>query len=190
MATRSVNAKIKNLLRHYPVFHWFGYVDEAHYLDFTEYIKDLREAVKAKEGSIKSKWPNKVVLYLNSHGGDPSIAQGFYDYVKSSGLHLITIAAGDVESAADILFLAGKERYASRFSSFLFHDAEIEGHFNISIRNVEQIHHRIAAIHNRYVEIVSLETGLTAEKVDELSLDASPISSERAKELGIVHEIF
>lgn len=190
MAATGSKAYVRKLFRDFPVFHWFGSVDEGHYLDFTEYIKDLGELVTEKEGGRKRKWPKKVVLYLNSHGGDLSVAEGFYDYVRLSGLHLVTIATGDVESAATVLFLAGEKRYASRFSSFLVHDPEFEGHFRMSIRNVKQTGLHVTSMHDRHVEIVALASGLTVEKVDELSFDALPLSAGRAKELGIVHEIF
>jgi len=55
---------------------------------------------------------------------------------------------------------------------------------------VDQTGRHVTSMHKRYVEIVALATGLTAKEVDDLSFDASPLSPERAKELGIVHEIF
>ena len=173
--------KLQQLVRGHPVFHWLASVDESHYVTFMDELK------KTSKGG---KLPDKVVLYLNNVGGDLSIAWAFYDFFRISGIHLVTIASGNIESAAVTLFLAGKERYASQFSSFLVHDPELTAHSALTKRNVEQTRDHVLSMHERHVEIISRETGLDKERVDELCLDASPITVESAKELGIVHEIF
>lgn len=173
--------KLLKLLRDYPVFHWIGNVDEAHYMGF---IGEIRQYIGQK------RWPRKVVLYLNSFGGDLGVAEAFYDYVRASGLHLVTIAAGDVESSAVVLFLSGEERYASQFSSFLIHDPVLGMHGELTIRDVKQTSLHISSMHERYLAILSRASGISKEEIDKISEDASPFGPERAKELGIVHEIF
>lgn len=181
MVARVGQVKLQNLLRCYSVFHWIGNVDEAHYMGFMGELK----------GSIQENgWPKKVVLHVNNSGGDLDVAGAFYDYVRASGLHLVTIASGDVASAAVVLFLSGKERYASQFSSFLIHDPTIEVHSEITIRNVEQPNLHVASMHKRYLALLSQASGISEEEIDRISEGALPFSADRARELGIAHDIF
>lgn len=176
-----IQQKLQQLMKDHPAFHWLASVDESHYVAFMDELKKV---------SKKGKLPDKIVLYLNNVGGDLSVAWAFYDFFRLSGIHLVTIASGDIESAAVTLFLAGKERYASQFSSFLVHDPELTVHSALTKRNVDRTRAHVLSIHERHIEIIARETGLDKEEVDELCFHAAPITVERAKELGIVHEIF
>lgn len=174
-------AYIKTLLRDYPVFHWLCNVDEVHYMQFMEVVRQEIE---------QNGWPRKVVLHVNSSGGDLDVACAFYDYIRLSGLHLVTVASGVVESAAVMLFLAGKERYASQFSSFLLHNPIIEMHHaELSEDNIEQTRLHVLTMRDRWLEILSRELGVIKEEIRKISKDALPLTAERAKELGIVHHI-
>lgn len=52
----------------------------------------------------------EVTLYISSLGGDIDSAIRFYDFVKSSGININTVGFGQIDSAAIIMFLTGKER--------------------------------------------------------------------------------
>ncbi len=174
-------AYVRKLLRDFPVFHWVGPVDELHYMGFMEELKIYIE---------ENDWPEKVILCLNSEGGDLDVAWSFYDYVRLSGLHLVTVASGDVESAAVLLFLSGKERYASRFSSFLIHNPALEvQHAEISEDNIEQTRRHVLSMHERHLKVLAKTSGLSQKEVVVLSKNALPFSAKRAKALGIVHYI-
>jgi ATP-dependent protease ClpP protease subunit len=43
--------------------------------------------------------------------------------------------------------------------------------------------------HARYIKLVSRVTGISKKEVERISQEAFPLSAERAKSLGIVHEI-
>lgn len=52
----------------------------------------------------------EFTLYISSTGGDIDSAIRFYDFVKATGIKLNTVGFGQVDSAAIILFLCGKEK--------------------------------------------------------------------------------
>lgn len=181
MAATGEKAYVRKLLRDFFVFHWMNSVDEMHYIAFMARLQVYIE---------ENGWPKKVVLYLNSSGGDLDIAWSLYDYVRLSGLHLVTIGVGDVESAAVLLFLAGKERYASKSSSFLIHGPVLELHnAELSESNIEQTKLHVLSMHYRYLKVLSKVTGLSKKEMIALAKGASPFPAKRAKELGIVHHI-
>lgn len=173
-------ACIQKLLRNFPVFHWLHQVDEAHYRDFMDEIQQYIEV----QG-----WPEKVILYLNNGGGDLDVAWAFYDYIRLSGLHVVTIAGGKVESAAVLLFLAGRERYAARLSSFLIHDPFSVADSALSEGNIKQTSSYVLSMQARYIRILSRATGLKKEEIGKISQGGFPFGAKRAKELGIVHHI-
>lgn len=180
MATTGEKAYVKKLLRDVPVFHWLRDVDEAHYMDFMD---DLRQYIEAYG------WPEKIVLYLSNLGGELGVGVAFYEYVRLSGLHVVTIAGGPIESAAVLLFLAGKERYASPSSSFLIHNPTLDVHGDLSSDNIEQTRDHILSTNKMCIQLLSRAIGLPKEDIEKISKDAFPFGVKRAKELGIVHHI-
>jgi ATP-dependent protease ClpP protease subunit len=182
------SGRVGELLASKPILTWLGKVDEAHSLDA---ISALGEIIQIRGGDSGSKLSDEIIMIISSHGGDLNAAFAFYDFVRLSKLNLVTIATGDVQSFAVMLFLAGKERYASRNASFLIHDPTMisEEGVKFSLRDMPQVNKQIEELHERFLEIMSKETGLSKEKVDEMARLEMPISPKRAVELGIAHHI-
>lgn len=174
--------RLRVLSKKYPVLHWLGAVDEAHYMNM---VDELRKIVWNTKG------PRKVILHISNEGGDLMVAWAFYDFIRFSGLHLITVATSCVESAAVTLYLAGKTRCASRFSSFLLHDPQFksdDGAF--SRRTLQHAEKYTLLMHSKYLTVLSFASGLPKEEIDRLSEQATRLNAEEAKTLGIVHHIF
>src|SRR3989344_8238743 len=62
---------------------------------------------KIAELAIK---PQPISLFISSGGGDLAAALAFYAFVRGLKINLTTVAAGDVSSAAIVVWLAGKKR--------------------------------------------------------------------------------
>ena len=60
-------------------------------------------------------------LLLSSPGGNVINGVTIYNFLKSLPINLTTHNIGIVDSIANVVFLAGKTRYAVKNSSFLFH---------------------------------------------------------------------
>ena len=65
--------------------------------------------------------PSPIRLFLHSYGGDIEQSLVFCDLVKASRIPIITIAMGVAMSAAFLIFLSGKKRYAFPHTSMLVH---------------------------------------------------------------------
>ncbi len=65
---------------------------------------------------------DKILVYVNSEGGDPRGGFAIYEALRHSGKKILTVAVKDVYSSAMIVYLAGETRYATDYSHFLIHE--------------------------------------------------------------------
>src|SRR5688572_11202486 len=63
----------------------------------------------------------RVYLLLSSPGGAVSAGIAAYNLLRAMPFHLVTHNVGSVNSIANVIFLAGEERYASPSATFMFH---------------------------------------------------------------------
>ena len=70
---------------------------------------------------IKSLNSKKILIKINSLGGDCDSALTIYDALKDHKAKITTQANGYIASAATIIFMAGEERKVSKNSLFLVH---------------------------------------------------------------------
>jgi ATP-dependent protease ClpP protease subunit len=83
-------------------------------LEANQYNKTCRKDKK------KIQWIN---LLVNSPGGHVHGALAILDIMKSSEIPIRTIGSGIIASAATLIFIAGKERLLTPYSSFMIHQA-------------------------------------------------------------------
>ena len=62
-----------------------------------------------------------IYLWIMSYGGDLEQANFFCDLVETSRIPIVTVAMGAAMSAAFLIFLAGKRRYAFKHCQMLVH---------------------------------------------------------------------
>ena len=62
-----------------------------------------------------------VHLLMSTPGGDVMAGINLYNVLSGLPIHLITHNVGNVDSIGNAIFLAGKERYCCRHSTFMFH---------------------------------------------------------------------
>lgn len=65
--------------------------------------------------------PKILYFLISCNGGDVDPGIALYNFLKSLPLKVIMHNIGSIDSIANVVFLAGKERYASKHTSFLFH---------------------------------------------------------------------
>ncbi len=131
-----------------------------------------------------------IILLISSVGGDPFTAFGFYDWVELKGISLTTVALGNTDSAAIIIFLAGKRRIAGKHTIFRFHE------FTLSIKDAK---FSVSELHQTdleskkgqdiYIRIVSERCGKSIRKVRNVMKNRVAMNTEDAKAFGLIHEI-
>lgn len=87
--------------------------------------QEMSTKVSSKIKSLLNKDPDKDInLIITSPGGPTGIGMSFYDLMtKVIRPNLCTIGSGDVDSAAVIVFLAGRRRILTQNTTLLLHMA-------------------------------------------------------------------
>lgn len=85
----------------------------------------MSDRVSAKIRSFMKKDPkDNIALFITSPGGPTGVGMSFYDLMtKVIRPNLYTIGSGDVDSAAVIVFLAGRHRLLTANTTLLLHMA-------------------------------------------------------------------
>lgn len=92
-------------------------------------VIDYINRIIAQDDDNKESFKNNIIdfkyepinLYINSYGGECYPALGLYDFIKNCKVDIHTYNMGACMSAAGFIFLAGKKRYGSKNSTFMFH---------------------------------------------------------------------
>ena len=132
----------------------------------------------------------KLKIIISSNGGDVDSAIRIYSYLKALSIEIETIALSQIDSAANIIYAAGSKRIAIKGCRFFLH----EGTFtNGSQTATLHVHEEAITIFKellkKHIGILSKETGKKEKKISKLLQESSILTAERAKELGLVHEI-
>ncbi|MFP8445449.1 ATP-dependent Clp protease proteolytic subunit [Citrobacter braakii] len=133
-------------------------------------------------------------IYISSKGGDTVAGFTAYNFLKSLGVKVTTHNLSNVESIANVIFMAGSERYANPLSRFLLHPL----HWGFAAPNADHLRLKewAACLDDdlqRFVKVMDIEsaTGGHDEHVDWENLinSATILDPTRATELGIVSQI-
>ncbi len=132
----------------------------------------------------------KLKILISSTGGDVDSAIRIYSYLKALSIDIETIALSQIDSAANIIYAAGTKRIAIKGCRFFLH----EGTFTTGSQSATlHIHEEALTIFKellkKHVWILSKETGKKEKEISKILQDSIILTAEKAKELGLVHEI-
>lgn len=141
-------------------------------------------------GAIYSSDVKKLKLIISSTGGDIDSAIRIYCYLKALPIAVETIAFSQIDSAANVIYLAGSTRVAIKGCRFFLHEGIFtSGSKTTTLHNHEESLAIFKELLKKSVSIVSLETGKTEAEIGKLFKDSTFLTSEEAKDLGLVTEI-
>jgi ATP-dependent protease ClpP protease subunit len=123
-------------------------------------------------------------LLINSAGGDVYSALAIYDALLRSG-EVNTAGTGLVASAANIVLLGGKQRFATPNTRFQIHSPVLLAPASSSVEKEER-----DAIHQITEQLFAQRTRLTPDEAKELLSKESFFGFKRAKEIGLIQEAF
>lgn len=132
-----------------------------------------------------------VYLLFSTPGGLVMNGINLYNVLKGMPFELTTHNVGNVDSIGNTVFLAGKHRYATATSTFMFHGVGFNTKQDQRFEE-KSLRERLNGILNdqkRIGEVISQHTSLTEEAVAELFLQAQTKDAKFAVDKGIVHEI-
>ena len=153
-------------------------------------INTAHNLITYVNGQIYGSNIKKLKIVISSNGGDVDSAIRIYSYLKALSIEIETIALSQIDSAANIIYAAGSKRVAIKGCRFFLH----EGTFtNGSQTATLHVHEEALAIFKelmkKHVGILSKETGKKEKEINKLLNESTILTAEKAKELGLVHEI-
>ena len=133
---------------------------------------------------------SKLKILLSSGGGDVDSAIRIYFYLKSLPFDIEVIGLSQIDSAANIIFVAGKKRTAVKGTRFFLHEGSFTiGNPTANLHTHEETLTILKELYNKNINILATETGKTESQIKKALQESTVLSSEKAIEFGILHEI-
>jgi len=163
------------------------------YINYFDVIDPIRvKVLMAMVTEIVNKEKPDVLYFLfASNGGNVDSGIVLYNFLKSLPVKVVMHNTGVIDSIANVIFMAGSERYAAKHSSFLFHG--IGAGFAPNVRlTVKQVRERVSGLEsdeNKIAGILCENSKLTREQVTKYFDSGEAVSVDFAKTHGVIHEI-
>jgi len=131
---------------------------------------------------------SKINLLISSNGGDVMMGITTYLHIKSLGLNIDTYGMGNVDSIATLIYCLGKNRYASKYTTFIIHDVDwsFTGSFNINADKAIELALSVKERRNMINNILASELNKDAVIVLDDMRKGVVLNYESAKEYGLI----
>lgn len=133
-------------------------------------------------------------INISSNGGTVFHAVSIFNFLSGlKDVHLQTHNLGQIDSAANLIFLAGQKRTASKASSFLLHPPQMgfqgQGIISLSIEVLKEKLESLQKDQDKMAEIIAERIGKNKRDIVKMFNERKTYSSVEAKEKGFVQEI-
>lgn len=156
-------------------------------LPIDDYVANI---IQAQLLYLDSSDPGKdIQIYLNTPGGSVNAGLGIYDTMQYISADIATICTGMAASMGAILLTAGKKgkRSALKHSRIMIHQPM--GGAEGPASDIEITVREIVKLKKELYEIIALHSGNTVEKVEKDSDRDYWMTSQEAKDYGMIDEI-
>ncbi len=164
------------------------------YLDFYAPIteENVNTFMQVINGQIIEKSPESIYLLLSSSGGSVVAGITMYNFILSlrRKVEFTIHNIGAVDSIANVVFMSGHKRYASKTSTFLFHG--ITWNLNqgaYTLNQLREFANQTEASNRQITSIISDNSSLTETELLSLFIQGESKDVDFAIEKGIIHEI-
>jgi ATP-dependent protease ClpP protease subunit len=132
-------------------------------------------------------------MMISSGGGNVVAAFGAYNELKGMPIEIHTINTGATDSSALMIFMAGKKRYATPKSAFLFHQMTwtFQSKDDLPLSVLADAARWLKVYQDMMAETIADGTAgkLTKERVTEMMMAGTTLTPQEARECGLVHDI-
>jgi ATP-dependent Clp protease protease subunit len=152
-----------------------------------DYVANI---IQAQLLFLESSDPGKdIQIYFNSPGGSVHAGLGIYDTMQYINCDIATICTGMAASMAAVLMTAGTQgkRSALKHSRMMIHQPM--GGAQGQASDIEITAREIMKLKRELYEIIALHSGQSLEKVEKDSDRDYWMTSEEAKEYGMIDDI-
>jgi ATP-dependent Clp protease protease subunit len=133
----------------------------------TKYIVFIADVQKEQIGKLRTAITDavnagatEIYLAISSSGG--SIVEGLAiaAYMKSLSIEVTTHNIGQTDSVANVVFAAGKKRYANGHASFMFHGVTLPLNSNFTEHQILEVYEMVKRLRDAVSTAFSLYTGV------------------------------
>ena len=160
------------------------------YANITEQsVKDMMIFVTQQLASPNASSFDELIIQISSPGGSSDHGLLAYNFLKQVNIQKTTIAMGNVDSAAVMIFAAGDKRVAVESCRFLLHQAlgTFSGQFSwIKMAELSKL---LKKITHDYCAVIAKVCAKPLVGIKGKVNKGVVLSSEEAKHLGLVTEI-
>ena len=150
-------------------------------IDNEFYIKLVKNILLLKD-------KKDITIYLNSPGGDVSLAVGLYDLIQSLDCEVTIIILGEASSAASFLLQAADNRLVSKNSTLMMHDWSCAIHESASnIKNLVSIADKIF---DNMIDIYLSKSSMTKKQFRSKIKTDWYLTAEESVSLGFADGIY
>jgi ATP-dependent Clp protease, protease subunit len=129
-----------------------------------------------------------IYLIINSCGGSAEGGLLVYKTLKSSLKNkLITIAAGEIASAATLMYLAGSKRYVHPGSSFYVHAGSWDG--TMPMAELETFYKSNSIKEKDFACICAKNSNISKKKWKKIIQKSEVFTTKQMLKYGIAHEL-
>ena len=154
----------------------------------TALIRTCREVVS----DAQHNW-DKLRLMISSSGGNVTASFAAYNEIKSMPIELQTLNTGATDSAALMIFMAGKKRYACTRSAFQFGRLSwsFQAKDDVTLSVISDAARWLQEYQQMMAEAIADGTDgrLTRDKVVEMIQVGTTLNPQQAKDVGLIHDI-
>jgi len=137
----------------------------------------------------------EIQLGISSEGGDVSKGNQLYSFLRSLPIDLTTHNIGDVDSIANVIFLAGKRRYANSNARFMLHGVARrikarDGFVSLGEQELMEALEYVRKDHQRIAKTIAKHTKLTTRKIVDMFRRGDVIfTPAEAESVGMIHGV-
>jgi ATP-dependent protease ClpP protease subunit len=150
--------------------------------------REVQDSIKWINDEIYSKPVKRLRFLLAAGGGEIGSGINLYTYLKALPIEVETIAFGEVDVAAALVFLGGRKRVVVDGCRFFFR----EGRYTIIDQTAPvHAHEEVISVfrreQNEMTYIIANETGNDTEVVAEMLRRSKIMQSDEALAFGLAH---
>ena len=128
-----------------------------------------------------------ITLYINSPGGEVQSGLALYDVMQAVSCPIRTVCLGMAASMGALLFIAGDEREILPHSRVMIHDPLIGA--DGSALSVKARADDLMRIRDITAGVIARHSGMSVERVFELTASDTYFEAEEAVEAGLVDRV-
>lgn len=134
--------------------------------------------------------PNTIYFQFSSGGGHVDSAITLYNFLKSLPCEIVMHNTGSIDSAANVVFMAGNKRYAVAHTSFLFHGVGYTfGQQGLTRAQINEGLSVVDTAEEKIAGILAAHSQLTATEIKKLFVEGKSQSATFAKSKGVISEL-